>query len=549
MAKTLKLIQVMVKMQLSLAGKSTNEKVGYVFLAIVALPFALFVLYMLDGIIGSMYDVLASTGNENVILGLLFVIITFLFIFISIGTILSSFYFAEDVESFVALPLQPYQIMLGKAAVPFLTLYLTNLLLLAPALIIYGVHSGAGIIYYIFGFILWLLTPVIPFVLTSVVVMFIMRFLNLSKNKDRMKIFAGLLTFIFAIGINVVIRLNSSGSSAGEDLAQLVAEQNSLLQMVTKFFPTAYFSSISLTTPTSLAGVGYFLLTCVLCLIALLFMMTTGQKLYFKGVLGLSGGAKKNINHVKMTKKMKKRNVVYSGWIREMRIMLRTPTFFTQIIVQSLLLPVLFIVIIVMDTSGTFGNIGTMLEAFQGKTMILSMVGFTVFILGVNPASISSVSRDGKSWFNHLYMPIQAETVMLSKLLASFFINLLSLVVIAIIAFFVKIPLMIGIIWICLSLLINWFTSVIGTILDLYTPNLNWTDEREIFKGRLIGVLALILEVAVFGAVIVLLWNIDAIQGLWMTSMILFVTLLVLTLISNQILKKMINKYFYTLSS
>ncbi|UOQ92702.1 ABC transporter permease [Halobacillus shinanisalinarum] len=549
MAKTLKLIKVMVKMQLSLAGKSTNEKIGYIFLAIVAIPFALFVLYMLDGIIGSMYDVLTTTGNENIILGLLFVIITILFIFISVGTILSSFYFAEDVESFVALPLQPYQIMLGKAAVPFLTLYLTNLLLLAPALILYGIHSGAGIVYYIFGFILWLLTPVIPFVLTAVVVMFVMRFLNLSKNKDRMKIFAGLLTFIFAIGINVIIRLNSSGSNAGENLAQLVAEQNGLLQMVTKFVPTAYFSSISLTAPTSLAGIGYFLLTCVLCLFALLFMATTGQKLYFKGVLGLSGGAKKSINHTKMMEKVKKKNVIYSSWVREMKIMLRTPAFFTQIIVQSLLLPVLFIVIIVMDTSGTMGNIGTMLESFQGKTIILSMVGFTIFTLGINPASISSVSRDGKSWFNHLYMPIKAETVMFSKLLASFFINLLSLAVIATIAFFIKIPLMIGVIWIFLSLLINWFTSVVGTVLDLYSPHLNWTDEREIFKGRLIGILALIIEVAVFGTIILLLWNIDAIQGVWVTSIILFVTLLVLTLISNQILKKMIKKYFYMLSS
>ncbi len=549
MAKTWKLIRIMVKMQLSLVGKSTNEKLGYVFLGIFAIPAALFILYIVNGLISSMYGVLAPSGNESVILGLLFVITSILFVFISVGTILSSFYFAEDVESFVALPFQPYQIILGKSAVPFLTLYLTNLVVLAPSLVIYGLHSHAGVVYYLFGFILWLLTPVIPFVVTAVLIMFVMRFLNLSKNKDRIKVFAGLLTFVFVIGINIVIRLNSSETNPGSNLAQLLAEQNGLLQMTTKFYPPAYFSSISLNEPMSIAGAGYFLLTCALSIVALIFMMTTGQKLYFKGVLGLSGGTKKAISPAKMSKKIQKKNVLYSSWVREMKIMLRTPTFFTQIIVQSLLLPVLFVIILIMDTSGSIQGISTVVNSWQGKTIILTMVGFTVFILGINPAAISSVSRDGKSWFNHLYMPIRAESVMLSKILASFFINFLSLVILLIMAFLFNIPAMITLIWIILSLLINWLTSIIGTILDLYTPNLHWTDEREVFKGRFIGLLALAVEVVIFAPLILILWNADGIEGIWMTTVILFGTLTLLILISHRILKTMIEKHFYSLFS
>ncbi|MFD2924400.1 putative ABC transporter permease subunit [Halobacillus naozhouensis] len=549
MANTLKLIRIMVKMQLSLVGKSTNEKIGYVFLAIFAIPAALFILYILNSIIGAMYQVLAPTDNESVILGLLFVMISILFVFISIGTILSSFYFAEDIESFVALPFQPYQIMLGKSAVPFLTLYLTNLVILAPSLVIYGLHSHAGIVYYLFAIIIWLITPVIPFVGTAVLLMFVMRFLNLSKNKDRIKVFAGLLTFIFAIGINIVIRLNSSETNPGSNLAHQLADQNGLLQMTTKFYPPAYFSSISLTEPMTMAGVGYFILTCALAMVALFFMMTTGQKLYFKGVLGLSGGSRKAISSEKMVKKIQSKNVLYSSWVREMKIMLRTPTFFTQIIVQSLLLPVLFIVILIMDTSGSIQGIGAMLKTWQGKTIILCMVGFTVFILGINPASISSVSRDGKSWFNHLYMPIRAETVMLSKILASFFINFLSLLVLFIMACLINIPVMITLIWIVLSLLISWLTGIIGTILDLYSPTLHWTDEREIFKGRYIGLLALAVEIVLFAPLIFILWKADGIGGLWMTSGILFGTLTVLILISTRLLKAMIDKQFYSLFS
>ncbi|WP_079529274.1 putative ABC transporter permease subunit [Halobacillus hunanensis] len=549
MAKTWKLIRIMVKMQLSLVGKSTNEKLGYVFLGIFAIPASLFILYVINGLISSMYGVLAPSGNESVILGLLFVITSILFVFISVGTILSSFYFAEDVESFVALPFQPYQIILGKSAVPFLTLYLTNLVILAPSLVICGLHSHAGIVYYLYAFIIWLLTPVIPFVVTAVLLMFVMRFLNLSKNKDRIKVFAGLLTFVFAIGINIVIRLNSSETNPGSNLAHLLAEQNGLLQLTTKFYPPAYFSSISLTDPMSMAGAGYFLFTFALAIVAILFMMTTGQKLYFKGVLGLSGGTKKTVSPAKMSKKIQKKNFLYSSWVREMKIMLRTPTFFTQIIVQSLLLPVLFVIILVMDTSGSIQGISAVVNSWQGKTIILAMVGFTVLVLGINPAAISSVSRDGKSWFNHLYMPVRAESVMLSKILASFFINFLSLLVLFIMVCLLKLPIMLTVIWIVLSLLISWLTSIIGTILDLYTPNLHWTDEREVFKGRFIGLLALAVEVIIFAPLILILWRVDGFGGIWMTTMILFAALSLLIFISNRILKTMIEKHFYSLFS
>ncbi|WP_281976116.1 putative ABC transporter permease subunit [Halobacillus litoralis] len=547
MGKAWKLMKIMVKMQLSMAGKSSMEKFGYVLVGLMMIPFGLLILFFIQGLIGNMYAALAPTGNESVILGLLFVMMTFAFCFISIGTVLSSFYFAEDVESFIALPFQPYQILSGKSAVPFLSLYGLNSVLLLPSLIFYGLHSGSGLLYYLFALILWLLTPIIPFVLTSIVLMFIMRFANISKNKDRTKVLVGLLGFVFAIGINVLIRLDSGGSNS--DIANMVTEQNALLELVTKFFPSAYFSSIALTQPGTLSGISYFILMIVLSAGAIVLFLTMGQKFYFKGVLGLSGGKRSTFKEENIQKKLKQQPVLYSLWRKEMKIIFRTPTFFTQIVVQSLFLPVFLIIIILLDPNGPLTEMGTQLNDIEGKKAILGMFGFSVIAFGINPASFSSISRDGKSWNTHLHLPIPPSTVILSKLWTSFFMNLLSMLLISAAALFIlNVPFTIWGIWFVLSLVLSWIASIAGLVVDFTSPKLNWTDEREVFKGRFIGIAPLAIEAVVFGVIILVLWNISGLKGIWSVSAVLLSILTLLSVISHVGLKFVIKSKYHQIS-
>ncbi|WP_431800321.1 putative ABC transporter permease subunit [Halobacillus andaensis] len=542
MNKTWNLIRVMLKMQFSMAGKSSGEKISLFFLFIFIIPFSFLIYFAMDGIIGGLYEVLEPLDNQSFILGALFISMFGLFSFVSIGSIISSFYFAEDIEAFISLPYHPYQLMLGKSAAPFITLYITNAAVLGPGLLIYGFHSNGGILYFIYALLIWLVTPLIPFALTAIIIMYLMRFLNLSKNKDRIKIFAGLLMFIFIIGFNIVLRLDTGSNQLGENIGELFIERNALLEMITVLFPSAYLSSISLTQPDSFLGFIYLLILFALSTLVFFFYLTAGQKLYFKGVLGLSAGSKNKWNEKKIAKQIKQNSILYISWLREMKIMLRNPTFFTQIVVQSLVFPVLFIVIIMFDSGGggfSAAGLDNMLARTDSKFIILAMLGFTVFALGINPASISSVSREGKSWFNHLYMPVKPETIILSKVLAAFTINLITLVVISIIAVgFAHISISIVVVWLILSMLTNWITSVIGISLDLYMPNMKWTDEREIFKGRMIGLLALAAEVVIFGLVILVLWKSSFISGLWPSSVTLFLLLLMFTISGHFLLKK-----------
>ncbi|TGB05339.1 putative ABC transporter permease subunit [Halobacillus salinus] len=546
MAKTWLLIKTMVKMQLSTAGKSDLEKAGYGCLVLFAIPLGLLLLSILNSMIDTLYTSLAPTGNENVILGLLFVMMTFIFLFVSLSTVLSSFYFAEDVESFIPLPFQPYQIVMGKAAVPFLSLYGVNTLVLLPSLIIYGIHSASGPVYYIFSLVLWLVAPVVPFVLTAATIMFIMRFANIAKNKDRTKIIMGSLGFAFAIGVNILFRLDSGGTGGG--MSEMVLEQNALLGLVTKFFPTAYFSSIALTSPTSIIGSLNFLAMIALSFAGILLFMTIGQQWYFKGVLGLSGGTRSTFKENDLKRRTEKRQVLWSLLLKEWKTIVRTPTFFTQILIQSLFFPVFILILLLLQSSGSLSTMASRINGWDDSTSLLVLFAFTIIGLGVNPASFSSISREGKSWFNNLYLPIPAPLIVTSKLLVSFFLNVLSLLIISIaILFLFEVSLSVWFIWFLASIVASWITSIIGFLLDFHQPKLNWTDEREVFKGRMIGFFALAAEALVFGLLLILLWAVPLFQSLTFASVFMVVYLTICVLLGQWYVGKVTKEKFSTI--
>lgn len=67
--------------------------------------------------------------------------------------VISVFYFSDDVKILLPLPLQPYEILLSKYTVILVNEYAVLALLLLPAIGIYGIGTGAGILYYLIALV------------------------------------------------------------------------------------------------------------------------------------------------------------------------------------------------------------------------------------------------------------------------------------------------------------------------------------------------------------------------------------------------------------
>ena len=146
------------------------------------------------------YDGLHAIGQEAVILGFGLSVVSIVIFFFGIFYAMGIFYFSMDVENLLPLPFKPWHIMGAKFTVVLIYEYLTEIIFFAPTLISYGIKSSGGILYYIYGVIIFLLLPIVPLVIASVINMIIMRFTNIAKNKDRFRLLGGIIAMCFGVG-------------------------------------------------------------------------------------------------------------------------------------------------------------------------------------------------------------------------------------------------------------------------------------------------------------------------------------------------------------
>lgn len=538
MNKTWILLKTMLKMQYSKAEGNHSQIWVWIIALIFSIPLLSIYIGIVKNAVSELYGVLEPLGQESIILGLLFLSIHMLLFLISIITVISAFYFAEDIGSFIPFPVKAYQLLLGKAASPFLYLYITSGALFLPVYLFYGIVSAASLLYYLFGIILFALLPIIPFTIASILLMIIMRFVNIAKNKDRSKILAGVFSLVFIIGINVLVRLNTNSNKMMADLTAFIQEKDGLLHMMTSAYPPALFSTRALTEAMSMTGFLNFLVMIGLSLGALFLFIWLGELFYLKGVLGLGSGNKRSVSKKKMKKQITNRPVWFAYIQKELRIIMRTPTFLMQCVVQSLFAPVFLLVILMLDSA----NLSGLINMFPEKQSILILFMATLFIFGANASSLSSISREGKTWPANLFLPLKIKQIFYSKIITAWLINLLSVILILIVfIWLLNIPGVMIIVWLILALAASWFTSSLGTYLDLLNPKLNWTDEQEIFKARLAPFIALLLEVGIFGVILLILWNVSMVEGLFATSIALLFCLTAGILIVQKLLNKKIH--------
>ncbi|MFC3038818.1 hypothetical protein ACFOGI_00945 [Virgibacillus xinjiangensis] len=535
MRNTWLLTKTVLKMQYSRSGGNNSQLWVYVFAALFLVPMAIIYLTVVHNLVGSLYSILAPLEQEHLILGLLFLMVHLLLFLVGFMTVVGAFYFSEDVASFIPFPFHPYQILLAKASNPLIYMYVISAAVYFPVYLAYGAASGASLLFYIYGFFLYLALPLVPFTAASLVLMVMMRFINISKNKDRSKVLGGILSLSMIILVNVLIRMNTGSDDTIQNLAGLLQENGGLLKAATSFYPPAYFSAMALGNAAAWSGALHLLLMMGISLAAVLLFIWMGQHLYLKGVQGTGGGSQRKTGK-NPREKIKTRPVWMAYILKELRLIFRTPTFLMQCVIQSLFAPIFILVLFIMD----FGDnpLGTLGSMFNAKEWLLLLSVIGLFTLAGNGTSISSISREGKNWQANLFLPLPMKQVLFSKIATAWIINLLAISLVFILGLFMGAPLIILPFWLMIMFTASWLISLLGTYLDFLSPRLNWTDEQEIFKARVTGLFLLLFSMVPIGILVLLLWRIPVFQGIWSTAFLLMAFLLGGIFLIHQLLVK-----------
>ena len=98
-------------------------------------------------------------------------------------TSLNLLFFSKDIENLLPLPINPIKIIMAKFNCLIVTQYFIVLAILVPVLVVYGVLLNCKIIFYLMSFLVSLLIPVVPVLLSSLLIIMVMKFTKIIKNK------------------------------------------------------------------------------------------------------------------------------------------------------------------------------------------------------------------------------------------------------------------------------------------------------------------------------------------------------------------------------
>lgn len=506
MSKYISLLKVFLKSTETMKNKNKKSLISLVVLLIIGmLPL---VKNIID-IINKGYDALSLINQQGIIVSLGLSFVSVMIFFFGSFYILNSFYFSESIESILYLPLKQSQILGAKFTLVVIYQYIVQGVFALPLIIVYGIKANEGIIYYIYSLIIFLINPIVPLAIASIIVMFIMKFSNVFKNKDRIKTFSGIILFIIILPLTMYIQKLAQKGISPKEFQNLVKGSSGFnLDVISNLFLSSKFASLSLINSKNISGIlnlAVFILTNLL-FIAL--FTWVGEKLYFKGVIGISAvsSKRKRLNKKEIEKLSLKKSKLRAYVEKEIKLIFRTPPYVLNGVISGVILPVIFIGSMIFggDMKDIIPSIsGNLYDSGMVSFIFIISLGIFLFLGAMNPLSSTGVSREGSSIYLNKYMPVNYETILMSKVISSFIIEGITTLIWIIPVFIVlKLPITISFSILLISIVTIIFSNLIGTVIDLNFPKLNWDNEQEAIKKNLNPFINLFLSIIIGGIII-----------------------------------------------
>ena len=542
MNKVIKLTKIFLKNSFSnmdaRMGISTKSKSKIIIYGLLFLYFAGLIIFLgynlLDGLI--------AIHQETIFVGMILFMIFGLAIVQTIFSSINILYFTKDSEYLLPLPLKPYQIILARTNVMLIAEYLIIFLVGFIPLVMYGILTGAGIIYYLTMIFAVILLPILPVLLISMLVMFIMSFAKLTKNRNKFQLFAMLLI----LAIIMAISISTSGMKqdlTNEEMAQMVVQANGMIELVKGYVPTVDYLMEALTTNSLFTAIVEVLKTLGITIIGFIVYMIIAQKIYFKGLVGNLFGGGASSSNKEINQKEYRNSKLYKSYVgKEFKNMARNPVFLMQCLIPAILIPIIMVVVVFAGfNSDGMGleQITQMAQQMPTNTFFIACIilgviqFFTMFIY----VSITAVSRDGENAVFMKYIPVSLYKQYIYKIIPNIIMNIVTiLVTLGMAEYLLNLPVITLIALFVVATIMGILQSIAMIIVDLKRPKLNWDSEYAVAKQNLnlvFPVLLAMVNIAILVGFVYLLKDINVYIGVGILG-ILYVIATV-----------MINKYLY----
>lgn len=443
---------------------------------------------------------LALFGQEDGFIQMVAVGAPLLVLLFGILQAIPTLYHESSLEALLVLPVKPSIIIAGKMTQAYIPVVIFPVALFFPALIAHAVVTARPWAFYIQALPFMLLVTLAPFTLVVILIMLLMRYTKFARDKDRFQMVTSIITILFAVSFSIFINLQSSGGQLPGSSLFSPGGEAPLIQGPLRFLPSSWFSAAMLVRAGSWHTLLYGLIALAINVAALAALLLLAGRLYLPGVMGMKAGGKpaKVLSAPEQAKALKPRSPYRAILARDSKLLIRTPAFFSQTVLISLLLPVLLAVILVItfinlekDNQIGFSLIG-FLRLWAGSGMwkdslwVLVMIasGAAALLSGTNMMSASAISRQGTLFAYSKLMPVPVGTQLLAWLtpgIAS--LTGVWLLIALASTLYLRASFLFGLVIFLTAWINAYLIQMVGFYVDMLSPRLDWTNEIHPVKN------------------------------------------------------------------
>ena len=514
----------------------------------------LLVIIYLSGVLGLLsYEIikaLIDIRQEQVFISFSLLLICAVTLFRTILVSINMLYFSKDIEFLLPIPISSRKIVFAKFNIMLITNYITELLLCGIPYIIYWYLLKLKISFLLYSLLVFLVIPIIPMLISGIIIVFIMRFTSFIRNKDVVQYLSVLLTICVVL---VIQMLTSSSTQTTEFvIANKIVEINGYSSVLTKFFFTVKQATEILTKNNIVQTLKNLLLLYVESIGAYILVIIFISKMYLKSALMASSSGIKTAK-VKI-KEFNKRNVGITYVSKEFKELLRTPVYLLQCVLPSFIFPIIISFPIYDEFKSTssmkvdFEKIGELFTELLNNGFGFGIILLVInFLYVLNFMSVTSISREGENALFMKYIPIPLSKQYKYKAIPGMIINIVPLIYVLVLLR-ISLPTLSLVIYleiIFIALLCNVVVNYLSVLIDAINPKLHWNSEYTVVKQNINMLYSFFLSLVVMGIIIGIASYIDNINILTaILSSIMIFTLVVF----ETFIKKYENKIFKKIS-
>ena len=456
-----------------------------------------------------MTDTLTFIGREDFGLVLMYHLIGIFTMVFGINVIFNELYFSTDIDRLLPLPLRGREIAGAKFAAAYRMENIMQFIMILACTIGFGVGTGMPLYRWPFAILFGFTLSLIPMLYCAIIGILLMAFTRVVKSKDTVRrISVIFMLAVFALGGLALTSLKDLDlndwilNMAGQpvpflNIMNVVFYQNTLM---VDFLHNGSWIALLLYILLHLALLGLFILV--------------SDRFYINSVSRLGEGTHRARNKaVHMDRALQRKSVFVSYMKKEWRILRRTPVFFTNCILITMIWPVFMVITgaltgTSMTPSALNEKIGDGNTGFALGAMITAIAA-PLIMGGMNSLGSNAFSREGKHYEVIRFLPVAVSVQWNAKaaigVLVTFFGTAPFLLIFG---FYAGVPVLQILLYILLSAAASFAVTYLGMLLDSVNPKLVWEDALSALRenyNTFFGMAVAIGMAAVLGGLAVVL--------------------------------------------